>query len=399
MATLPVLETPFAVAEPAMQTVSEAAVPSRSAVRIPELDGLRGVAILLVLLCHGLFEQQPKSKLLTGLLVVGRLTWSGVDLFFVLSGFLIGGILLDACRSPRYYQTFYARRVFRILPLYGLLLALFSIRFLTPNGSAGPLGAFSATVVPLLSYATFTQNIAMALAGTFGAGTMAATWSLAVEEQFYLTIPWAIRQMSRRKLMWCLLGVVIAAPVLRTALLVFYHHGGFAAYVLMPCRADALSLGVLSALLMRTPAAWTYLLARRSKLVQLTWLLASGLVVLTYRGESFSNSSVVVGYSWLGLFYTACLLLAVSTPSGWFRSALRSGILRVLGLYSYCVYLIHLPLMEASRRLLGLTFPYSSDAVQFLGGILGIACSLAIAALSWKCLERPLLRRGQAYTF
>src|SRR5580698_6917955 len=91
-----------------------------SSARIPALDGLRGVAILLVLLYHAVFQFQPDSIFLLRLLTLGRLTWSGVDLFFVLSGFLIGGILLDVRDSPCYFETFYIRRAFRILPLYGI---------------------------------------------------------------------------------------------------------------------------------------------------------------------------------------------------------------------------------------------------------------------------------------
>src|SRR5712691_8951390 len=93
--------------------------------RIPVLDGLRGIAILLVLLWHGFFSIPFKSKVLLRLAAIGKLSWSGVDLFFVLSGFLIGGILLDAKDSPRYFQTFYARRAYRILPLYTVALGIY----------------------------------------------------------------------------------------------------------------------------------------------------------------------------------------------------------------------------------------------------------------------------------
>jgi hypothetical protein len=119
-----------AVSRPATTSLSIAVprpttkdIPSISTLRrIPELDGLRGIAILLVLLWHAVFQIQPHSTLLTRILSLGSLSWSGVDLFFVLSGFLIGGILLDEKHSPRYFETFYARRAYRILPLYALLL-------------------------------------------------------------------------------------------------------------------------------------------------------------------------------------------------------------------------------------------------------------------------------------
>src|SRR5262249_59028385 len=99
-------------------------------VRIPALDGLRGIAILLVLLRHAIFGVtsiqgiETHSALANFVIACGQLTWSGVDLFFVLSGFLIGGILLDARSSPRYFQTFYIRRAYRILPLYFLIIGL-----------------------------------------------------------------------------------------------------------------------------------------------------------------------------------------------------------------------------------------------------------------------------------
>jgi len=121
-----------------------APVPNWS-VRIPALDGLRGIAILLVLLRHSLFGMPTNSRFLAKILAAGQLTWSGVDLFFVLSGFLIGGILLDARESPRYFQTFYIRRAYRILPLYLAITLFFLMRHLLSPGASGRLrGGFAA---------------------------------------------------------------------------------------------------------------------------------------------------------------------------------------------------------------------------------------------------------------
>jgi peptidoglycan/LPS O-acetylase OafA/YrhL len=117
---------------------------SRLAGRIPELDGIRGLAILLVLVWHyfGHFEGVLQRSWQAYALATLRLSWSGVDLFFVLSGFLIGGILYDAKDSKSYYQTFYRRRILRIFPLYFLWIALFitGLKFVGPN-SADPLQA------------------------------------------------------------------------------------------------------------------------------------------------------------------------------------------------------------------------------------------------------------------
>ncbi len=371
-----------------------------SSTRIPALDGLRGIAILLVLLCHAVFvELHSSSKLLSPLLIVGRLTWSGVDLFFVLSGFLIGGILLDAKGSPRYFKTFYVRRAYRILPPYAVAVALFSLRYFLSHGSAGPLGSFSPSSIPWLSYVTFTQNLWMAWLATFGVGTMAATWSLAVEEQFYLTVPFVIRKIGRSRLTFVLVAVVVAAPLLRTMLRLFFHNSGLACYVLMPCRADALSLGVLSAVLVRTARSWEFLLAHRSALCWVTGLFCLGSIALAFGGDPDSAIMTTIGYSWLALFYTGCLLIAVTGASVTMQRVLCNRALMQLGVLAYCTYLLHLPLMEAGRRLLGLRFSYSFISIHFIGGLIGVLLTLIVAKLSWIYFEKPLLRRAHAYKY
>jgi peptidoglycan/LPS O-acetylase OafA/YrhL len=367
--------------------------------RIPGLDGLRGIAILLVLLCHSIFDTHPQTPLGSHLLAIGRLTWSGVDLFFVLSGFLIGGILLDSKNSPSYFKTFYIRRAYRILPLYGVLVMLFSLRYIKA-ASAGPLGSFSHSSIPWLAYVTFTQNVWMALWGTFGAGVMASTWSLAVEEQFYLSAPFLVRSMDRSRLTYALLSVLIAAPLGRTALHFLFPHGNFACYVLMPCRADALSAGVLCATLVRTPR-WAKLLfsPRRSALIWMAGFLALGLVPLTIWGDGMSTPMVTIGYSWVALFYSTCLLIVITKNSTVPGGVLTNRYLMQLGGLAYCTYLFHLPLMEACRRLLGLRFSYSSEGTQFVGGLVGILLTLVVAKFSWTFFEKPLLRRGHAYKY
>lgn len=366
-----------------------------SSIRIPALDGLRGVAILLVLVCHSVFEAfRPSTKLLTGLVIAGRLTWSGVDLFFVLSGFLIGGILLDAKSSPNYFKTFYIRRAYRILPMYAVLLTLFSLRYISPRG----LAAFASSSIPWAAYATFTQNFWMATIGGLGAPSMAATWSLAVEEQFYLTIPFFIRKINRLRLTYVLLSVVIAAPVLRTVLNFGFDHAQTACFVLTLCRADALSLGVLCAILVRSDRSWKFVLSHRSVLRSATMILALGLIPLTILDQRLNTPIVTVGFSWLAFFYTAILLVTITQASSTFLRVLDSSILRQLGVLAYATYLLHNPCMEACGRLFA-RLGYPNDGVQHLAGLLGVAIALAIAKLSWKYFETPLLRRGHNYTY
>lgn len=366
--------------------------------RIPALDGLRGIAILLVLLWHLVFNGHRQSNLLPGFFSLGAFTWSGVDLFFVLSGFLIGGILLDAKNSPRYFQTFYLRRAFRILPLYGVIAGIYVLYHLFLGG---------VNRIPLISYVTFTQNFWMAYLGVWGTAGMRVTWSLAVEEQFYLTIPLVVRKLKRSRLMWVLAFVIIGAPVLRTWMLLSFEHGRFAAYVLMPCRADALCLGVLMALLVREPRAWGWMVANKIWLRSIAAALFAGLAGLALQNyDQTATPMVTFGYSLLALFYGCCLLLALMEV-GLGHRILCNRRLMGLGIVAYCVYLVHVPFIEAGRGLvvnyfpaLGrLAVPHVSAIVELAGDLLGVILTLFIAKLSWHFFEQPLLRKGRAYKF
>jgi peptidoglycan/LPS O-acetylase OafA/YrhL len=128
-------------------------------------------------------------------------------------------------------------------------------------------------------------------------------------------------------------------------------------------------------------------------------ILFAGLVLLNRWGNPSDAPMVTFGYSWLALFYTSILLIAVSGANKRMCQFLRYPLLMRLGTVSYFTYLLHLPLMEAARRLLALRFPYSSDAVQLLGGWLGIGLTLLLAAISWNYFEKPLFRRGHAHRY
>jgi peptidoglycan/LPS O-acetylase OafA/YrhL len=360
--------------------------------RVPALDGLRGVAILSVLLWHGVFGQYFRSPLLAKCALIGKLSWSGVDLFFVLSGFLIGGILLDAKASPRYYQTFYLRRAFRILPFYGALLAVyFALRFT----SVGPWFGFDRIDVPAWSLATFTQNVWMAIAGKFGADGLSPTWSLAVEEQFYLTVPILIRILRPKHLVAVLGAAIFIAPALRIFLSL--HAWSTAAYVLMPCRADALCMGVLIAVFARYPEV----------VVSRNWVRVSAIVLLLPLGwlsvkayDPLSLTMSAIGYSLLGLFYSCCLILALTGEPGFLGNSQLKG----LGKIAYATYLLHLPLLVFGRRLALLalgnsSIPHAGGLIMISGVVIGIGASLVLASASWTLFENPLIKRGHAFTY
>ena len=349
---------------------------------------------------HSVFGMESNSRWISAFLAVGRLTWSGVDLFFVLSGFLIGGILLDARDSTRYFKTFYIRRIARIFPVYFTVAAIFLVWHALQQLLPGKMGIALPLTIPPLGYLTLTQNFWMVRLNWFGPAAMAATWSLAVEEQFYLTIPFLIRKINPQRMVVVLCAVIAGAPLLRVVLHYALPHGDFACYVLMPCRADALCLGVLSAFLVRNGRFWRLLLARRFMLYWSTAVLFAGIIYMTYKAYGpFSPPMNTLGYSWLALFYTCCLLIAVSTSRGGLHHILCSGWLMRLGTLAYCTYLIHSPLIFCCRRLLHLKLHDAPMAEWLIGGFLGVALTLAIAAASWKYLEKPLLRRGHRYSY
>src|ERR1700722_6738882 len=226
-----------------------AAENTKESAHIPELDGIRGLAIALVLLYPFFLVPAVLAPggLAWHLLAPLRMGWTGVDLFFVLSGFLIGGILLDARKSSNYFRTFYTRRFYRILPLYVLVVfASYTHIAILEHGYAPQFNWMLQGRLPWLSYVFFLQNFWMAATNTLGTWGLGGTWSLAIEEQFYATLPLLIWLFEPKKLQKVLLVAVAAAPVIRIFFCIGWPDKWNLSFVLMPCRADALLLGVLA---------------------------------------------------------------------------------------------------------------------------------------------------------
>ncbi|MGC1418184.1 MAG: acyltransferase [Candidatus Acidiferrum sp.] len=365
--------------------------------RIPELDGLRGIAIAMVLLYH-YFQQtlvaRPGSIAAHMQSALG-LGWSGVDLFFVLSGFLIGGILLDAKASTNFFQVFYRRRFFRIVPLYAAILILFPA--LAHLAQRANLGDFSWLIagkpLPWYSYLTFTQNFWMAHGERFGAMTLAVTWSLAVEEQFYLTLPILVRKLTAPQLMKCVRRGIYMAPLLRIVLGLLFPHNWIALFALAPCRADSLLLGVLAAMLIRD-SQWRERMQRNhSSVVALLAILFLGVVALSiWAPEVYYPVTQTVGYTWLALFYASVLLYAVTSPTSTLSRALRIKWLGWLGGIAYGTYLIHEMVQGMFFGIIWHGEPAITDGWTFLTTVAALIVTLAIAQFSWKYFESPLMK-------
>ncbi len=370
--------------------------------RIPELDGLRGLAILLVILCHyvGNPNHAPLGYWPHRFLAAFTIGWSGVDLFFVLSGFLIGGILLDARNSPRYFRAFYMRRVFRILPIYYLWTLLFAATVIAALVFfPGRLGVASSDLLRVPVQLLFLQNIYPGMSH-FMWTWFAVTWSLAVEEQFYLLAPPLIRYLSRPALVRLLAFALFIAPVLRYLVFRYLPNGSVAAMFLMPCRADSLSCGMLLAVAWRDARFLELLRGREALLQRLLFVLFLGVGgLLWWLVHPVNAVTVTIGLTWLALFYSALLLTVISQTGGWLAAVTRWRFLGWLGGISYCVYLLHDAFHFFAHRILLHAEPQLYSLSHLAVSVFALLATLAVASFSWRFFEKPLIRRGHGYSY
>lgn len=321
-----------------------------------------------------------------------------MDLFFVLSGFLIGGILLDSRESNRYYKTFYIRRAYRILPVYLVVITIYwLVSWISVSVAAG-------NSIPFFAYAAFVQNFWMASMGGFGAAALAVTWSLAIEEQFYLVAPLVVRRLNVRKLTIVLALIVVIAPLSR-AIFLSPHVNCLGAYVLMPCRADALCLGMLCAIAKRNQKIWDFVVRRRRYIFYSFLVFLGGAASLAVAKLPFcSGIMITVGFSILGFLYATLLLLSMIGPT-WLIRLLERSTLRGLGKISYAVYLFHLPFIIECRTFLAFQlhhFGFAGDLraeALVPGAVLGIVLAIAAAMISYAVFEGPILRLGHRYEY
>jgi peptidoglycan/LPS O-acetylase OafA/YrhL len=318
---------------------------ARTPHRWPALDGLRGSAVLAVLVCHysSLLPQSPA----VGTLELG---WAGVDLFFVISGFLITGILFDAKGSAHFFRNFYARRTLRIVPLYYgslavTLLVMLALRFT----SVSPRGGLEQLWAAQPSLWTYTANYWIPAQKTWSpwAEIVIPLWSLSVEEQFYLLWPLVVFRFSRRALIWICVAVFAGALLVRLGITASGATTWFAIYTMTPTRADALAAGALVALLLRSPNDEAH---RRTRTLSNRAAVISA-VALCFISGGFDP----IHHPWLRNFLYTDLAILFAAVLFWSIDAgsLRGipsrfyslPVLRTIGGYSYGVYVVHLPLM------------------------------------------------------
>src|SRR5688572_7720594 len=363
---------------------------------IPALDGLRGIAIILVMLHHQTYYRPPSGidALIGSVLFFG---WSGVDLFFVLSGFLITGILLDSRGNERYFSTFYARRTLRIFPLYYLVLLL-ALVVLPKFPAVHAVVAGPIDVPPQWPYWLYLTNFAIADRGWVH-GWVDVAWSLAIEEHFYLVWPLLVWLCPPRVVALLCAVILLAEPAARVFLRASEDQPvhSLPIYVLTWFRLDGLALGALLAVAQRRG-----LFPVLDRWVPVVVILGvAGIIACTILGGHtwwWNRWMQQYGYSLIAITAGAMLVGAISRPAGslWPRM-LSAGWLRAFGKYSYGLYLIHLPVMRAVREYVFNPLEYETFGMgpwqaQMLYYGAATAPAFALAWLSWRFFESPILR-------
>jgi peptidoglycan/LPS O-acetylase OafA/YrhL len=368
-------------ADPPCRTIGTAP-PSESSVHISELDGLRAIAVTLVLLNH--FGPSASVPLVWRLQAVG---WVGVDLFFVLSGFLITGILVDSRRRPNYFRDFYIRRTLRIFPLYYCVLTLIVTSMLLWDGGSTYRKLVSQWGSPWWFW-SYLGNIKMALNNqTPTTFALTPLWSLHIEEQFYLVFPFIVRFVRKEMLLKGLLVAIIASPVLRILLWHWNPSNPYIQYMLLPCRLDGLALGAVIAIKIRGP--WK-IDRRRLGAVALAALLVAYFGYKWFGGNSWLTPFTrILGYSLFSFAFASAVLWIVLFRGSWQTNWLNLGPIQFLGRISYGVYLLQAPAAAMLTALFASAEVWHNDIFRF---VTISATTVLFAALSWHFLERPILQ-------
>lgn len=371
----------------------------QSPARLAALDGLRGFASLQVFVYHYFVRVLPPdvedpTRLLAMVQRCATQLFSGVDLFFVLSGFLITRILLSVKHADRYFSTFYIRRACRILPLYFVVLGSYLVA--VPTGGVARWPDLLATTLPTWPFAVFLQNFWMASAGSFGAIWLAGTWSLAVEEQFYLFLPLIVRRLSLRWLTIFTVAAIVAAPITRMAL---QAAGGYplAGYVLIFARCDSLAWGSLLAIALKADSPWLARASRWFPAAAGTSALAA--LILGARLLPSFERFAFVDRSLLAVTYGLVLAWVLTTPAGWLSRTLSRPTMKAFGDMAYANYLLHPIVLGVVIVAITGHAPALRTPFDLAATVVAALVAIALSAASWRLFERPIVRIGQSFAY
>jgi peptidoglycan/LPS O-acetylase OafA/YrhL len=355
---------------------------------IPALDGIRGLAIVMVMVSHFLFRNLFPSDVSYNLLQSG---WLGVDLFFVLSGFLITGILSDTReRKDGYWLSFVRRRALRIMPLYYFSVIVTYLTIVFVEKTPDRLNGYDS----FAWFFTFTPNIAMALKGNWlshsNIFSLNHLWSVAIEEQFYLVWPLVVYLLPPRALlMLCAILVHFSSDLRHMTDNLFDQRWSMAAYMMPYCRMDGLATGSFLAVFLR--------LGWQSFVPYERWVLRILLVWMGYRtlhDVSYGSTHYIGTLS--AITFGALLFLALNPhPKAFVRRFCENAFLRHLGKYSYALYVFHDMMKMQWEQWFGQWlfnrgwYPFWQQTTYIL---LAFGGSYLLARASWVLIEKPFLK-------
>lgn len=360
---------------------------------IPSLTGLRAIAVLMVVLQHcWITTHRDGIAFVDHIFRSAAAMWIGVDLFFVLSGFLLTRILLRTKNERGYYRNFYARRCLRIWPLYYALLAVAAVfGLVNPHANYCSM-PFSVLLWPL----TFSTNFFIAIYNNWfiglGGFALCHLWSLAVEEHFYLFWPWLIRQFKERQfLIGC---VVIMVTMVVVRLVAFVLTRDYEAIgLLTPFRLDSFCAGSLAALCLSSTWRGRYTTRMLNITFYATTLMVATMMMTThlFRGELLVST---VGYTVLAVNFASLVgVLATSNQKHFLSQILTSPTLLFLGKHSYAIYLLHLPIAKfINMTLVARHMLHSAGDLILLGILMPFVLTVLLSVGCWHVIEKPCLR-------
>ena len=370
-------------------------------VHVPVLDGIRGLAILLVLCFHFMLVE-GNSPVVRMIQKTWGFGWAGVDLFFVLSGFLITGILLDAKTRPNYFRNFYARRTVRLFPLYYAFLFVMLLVLPAILGHARMVAHLGEPPVGNWAYWLYCYNLFQGEHGPTFSHSMGVTWSLCIEEQFYLLWPTVVWLCTPRTLLKVCGGLMLMSLVSRLVL-VLNGYGEVPVSQWSFCRMDALAVGAALALVFKR-GLWPVESLKRP-----AWLivLIVPVVVLGLNlvgGKLMHNPTFLVGgYTALAAMFGSLLLLTLTvSPNSALARFFSNPLMRMLGRYSYAMYLFNQPVKFLLRDFVfdpnaRLTLFGSHVPAQLLFFLMAGLITVGLAWLSWHLFEKHFLKLKELF--
>lgn len=351
---------------------------------IPELDGVRAIGISLVILNH----MWPWESYSHQLFLLLQLPWMLMDGFFVLSGWLITGILLDTRQRPDYYKSFYVRRALRILPVYYAVL-IFVVGVAALKGHEAYRYMLAHWGSPYWFF-IFLGNIPTAITGQWplgGGDSLVPLWSLQIEEQFYLLWPLLVRRISLQSLTKVLIGLCCFSTLLRLVLYWRYPQNVLVQCVLLPCHLEGLAMGSWLAIRYRQ-GPWKI----NRKLLNFLLVALGVLSMGTAAWSGYFNTTPfnrTIGFLIAPIWFTCIILWIIESRGARASAWLRWKPLQYLGKISYATYLFHWPVANVLTGVLAfLGLQRFDDGLIRL--ILIYVLTFSAAALSWHFFEKPL---------